>query len=72
MVNTDSSPLMLTDASSAASDSSDGAVEGLASELMSTSTAQEIEASMQASGLEIDADPAVNASRLASHMVEYI
>ena len=71
-VNTGESPLMLTETSSAGSDSSDGATEGLAAELLETSTPEEMRANMEEAGLEIDEDMAVNASRLASHMVQYI
>jgi len=68
------SPLMITDggsSSSADSDSaSDGAVEGLTIELLENSTPAEIAANMHMAGLEVDADPQINASRLASQMIE--
>ena len=67
------SPLMITDGGSSScadSDSSDGAVEGLTIELLEHSTPAEIAANMQMAGLEVDADPRINASRLASQMIE--
>jgi len=53
VVNTKASPLMLKDSSSSSSDTSDGA-EGLAAELLATSTAEEINANMQADMTQID------------------
>lgn len=72
VVNTDASPLMLTEASCSSSDTSDSAAESLAAELMASSTAEEMKANLEAAGLEVDANPAVNASRLAAHMVDEI
>ena len=68
------SPLLIMDGSVSGADSdsasSDGAIEGLTSELLEHSSPAEIAADMQMAGLEIDADPQINASRLASQMIE--
>ena len=39
-------------------------------ELLENSTPAEIAANMHMAGLEVDADPQINASRLASQMIE--
>ena len=39
---------------------------------MEVSTADEIKANMQEAGLEVHADPAINAARLAAYMVDEI
>jgi len=73
LVNTASSPLLITDASSTSGDSSsdgDGAVEGLTSELLETSTTEEINNNLRIAGLAVHADPQVNATRLAAQMIE--
>ena len=67
VVNTEASPLMLTEASSSSSDTSDA--ESLASVILATSTAEEIKSNMQAAGLEISDDMNMNAALLAAHMV---
>ena len=50
--------------------SSDGAVEGLALELLQSSSPDDIKANLEAVGLPVDGDDAVNAARLAQQMVE--
>jgi hypothetical protein len=66
------SPLMIMDGSSGAdSDSaSDGAVEGLTVELLEHASPAEINANLEIAGIQVDADPQINASRLASQMIE--
>lgn len=67
------SPLMITDGTSSGADSdasSDGAVEGLTIELLENATPAEVNANLEMAGLRVDPDPQVNASRLASQMIE--
>ena len=73
LVNTASSPLLITDASSSSGDSAsdgDGAVEGLTLELLETSTTEEINNNLRIAGLVVNSDPQDNAKRLATQMIE--
>ena len=72
LVNTASSPLLITDVGSTSGDSvsdGDGAVEGLTLELLETSTTEEINNNLRIAGLAVHADPQVNATRLAAQMI---
>ena len=70
-VNTAAGPLMITDGSSDSDTaSSDDAVECLAMELLQSSSPDDLKSNLQAAGLPVDDDDAVNAARLAQQMVE--
>lgn len=70
-VNTAAGALMITDGSSDSDTaSSDDAVECLAMELLESSSPDDLKSNLQAAGLPVDDDDAVNAARLAQQMVE--